>query len=280
MTIETCKMPVIRIKNRGSTSRQESSVISKQSEVPYFSSGLAMKLSIIMPVFNEVEYFDEIIGKVLSVDKMLDYEVIIIESNSTDGTRELVKKYEGKPKVKVIYQDKPLGKGNAVRLGIKNASGDIILIQDADTEYDPKDYAKLIKPILDGETKFIIGSRKMGHNTWQIRNMKTNVLMAIFINIIGNSADEFFNLLYNVKLTDPQSMYKVFHKDCLNGVELKSNYFDLDWEICAKFVRNGHVPLELPVCYNSRGFVEGKKVKLSRDIFINIYAILYYRFFT
>jgi hypothetical protein len=119
----------------------------------------------------------------------------------------------------------------------------------------------------------------MGHSTWQIRNMNESVVMALFINVIANLADAFFNLLYNVKLTDPQSMYKVFHRECLENVDLKSNYFNLDWEICAKFVRAGYVPLELPVKYDSRSFADGKKLNLFRDIFLNVYTIIYYRFF-
>jgi glycosyltransferase involved in cell wall biosynthesis len=238
-----------------------------------------MKLSVILPVYNEAEYFEKLMKKVLSVRLPIDKEIILIESNSTDGSRALVKKYEKNKSVRVIYQEKPMGKGNAVKTGIHSAKGDIILIQDADLEYDPKDYPRLIGPILRGETKFVIGSRKMGHDTWQIRSMKTNILTALFVNIIANLADAFFNVIYNVKLTDPQSMYKVFHKDCMNGITFKSNYFNLDWEICAKFIRAGHVPLEFPVYYKSRDFSEGKKVKLFRDIFINTYAIVYYRFF-
>jgi glycosyltransferase involved in cell wall biosynthesis len=238
-----------------------------------------MKLSVIIPLYNEAEYFERLLAAVLAVKLPLEREIIIVESNSTDGSRELAKKYGKRPGIRVILQERPMGKGSAVRAGLAAAKGDVILIQDADMEYDPRDYPKLLQPILAGETKFVIGSRKMGHTTWQIRSMKANFLMALFINVIANIADAFFNLLYNVKLTDPQSMYKVFHRDCLKGVKLKSDLFNLDWEICAKFIRAGHVPLELPVHYASRDFSEGKKVKLFRDMFINTYAIVYYRFF-
>lgn len=237
-----------------------------------------MKLSIIMAVYNEAEYFEELMRKVLNVKLPVDREILIIESNSTDGTRDLVKKFENTKDVHVIYESKPHGKGAAIKKGLKAAKGDIFLIQDGDLEYEPEDYPRLIKPILSKETKFVIGSRKMGHNTWQIRNMKTNTLLAVFINVIANLADAFFNILYNVHLTDPQSMYKVFHRDCLNGIKFRSNYFNLDWEIVAKLVRKGHVPLEIPITYHSRGFVEGKKVRMSRDIFLNIWAIIKYRF--
>ncbi|MBU0763057.1 MAG: glycosyltransferase family 2 protein [Candidatus Altiarchaeota archaeon] len=237
-----------------------------------------MKLSIIMPVYNEARYFEKILGKVRKVRLPLKKEIIIVESNSTDGTREIVKKYENIKDIKIIYQEKALGKGNAIMQGLKKATGDIILIQDADLEYDPRDYNKLIAPILKKEVKFVIGSRKMGHKTWQIRSMKTNKYVVLFVNVIANLADEIFNLLYDVHLTDPQSMYKVFHKDCLKGVKFKSNRFDWDWEICARFIRKGIIPIEFPIAYNSRDFSEGKKINIAREIFLNATAIIKYRF--
>jgi len=237
-----------------------------------------MKLSIIMPVYNEKRYFKTIIERILEVKLPIEREIIIIESNSTDGTKEIVKEYRNHKDIKIFYQKRPQGKGSAVKLGIKRSSGEIILIQDADLEYDPKDYIKLIEPILKKEYKFVIGSRKMGQNTWAIRNMETNIGIAIFINIIANLADAFFNIIYNVRLTDPQSMYKVFLRDCLKGIKFESNYFNLDWEIVAKFIRKGYIPLELPIHYESRGFHDGKKVRFLRDIYLNVYAIFKYRF--
>jgi len=237
-----------------------------------------MKLSIILPVYNEKRYLEELIKKVLAVKLPIEREIIIIESNSTDGSKEIVKKYEGKKDFKIIYEDKPRGKGSAVKKGFDAATGDIIIIQDADLEYNPRDYLKLIDPIIKKQAKFVIGSRKLGQDTWKIRNPKTNIMKAGFINVIAHLADHFFNILYGVHLTDPQSMYKVFHKDCLKGIKFKSNYFDLDWEICARFIRKGYTPLELPIYYRSRSFKEGKKIRLLRDIFLNIKAIIKYRF--
>lgn len=237
-----------------------------------------MKLSIILPVYNEKKDFAILIKKVIKQKISIEKEIIIIESNSTDGTKEVVKSYEGKEGIKIIYEEKPNGKGSAVKKGFKAATGDIILIQDADLEYDTKDYQKLIDPIIRKEAKFVLGSRKMGHNTWKIRNMKTNPFKAYFINVIANMADIFFNILYDVKLSDPQTMYKVFKKECIKGINFESNYFNLDWEICARLVRRGYIPIELPIYYKSRSFSEGKKVKLSRDIFLNMYIIIKYRF--
>jgi len=238
-----------------------------------------MKLSIILPVYNEKKYLVKLINKILAVKLPIEREIIIIESNSTDGSKEIVKKYESKKGFKVIYEDKANGKGFAVRNGFKMITGDIILIQDADLEYNPNDYNKLIEPILKKQTKFVIGSRKMGKKTWMIRKQEKNISKITFINIIAHFADLIFNLLYGVNITDPQSMYKVFHKDCLKGINFKSNYFNLDWEICAKFIRKGYIPLEIPVYYKSRSFNEGKKIRLIRDIFLNTYSIIKYRFF-
>jgi glycosyltransferase involved in cell wall biosynthesis len=243
-----------------------------------WAESVLMMLSVILPVYNERKYFEKILKRVLAVKLPIKREIIIIESNSTDGTREIVKRYEGFPGVRVIYEDRPRGKGSAVKKGLKAAKGDIILIQDSDLEYDPQDYPKLLEPILADKAKFVIGSRKMSHDGWQIRKMRKNRLVSGLINVLANLADAFFNVLYGVHLTDPQSMYKVFKRACLKGIRFRSNYFDLDWEMCAKFIRRGYVPLEIPIRYDSRSFGEGKKVRLLRDIFLNVYAIVRYRF--
>jgi glycosyltransferase involved in cell wall biosynthesis len=235
------------------------------------------KLSIVMPVYNEKKYFEKILQRVMKVNLPVEKEIVIVESNSTDGTRQLVKKYEKKKGFKIIYEDKPRGKGSAVKRGFKAATGDIILVQDADLEYNPQDYPKLIEPILKNKTKFVLGSRKMGQKTWKIRNSKTSVVKVAFINIIANLADTFFNILYGVHLTDSQTMYKVFRRECIKGIDFKSNHFNLDFEICARLIRRGYIPLEVPIRYKSRSFSEGKKIKLSRDIFINLYTIIKYR---
>lgn len=238
-----------------------------------------MKLSIVMPVYNEAAYFKELVKKIDAVKLPLEKEIVIVESNSSDGSRELVREYEKRGGVKVVYEDSPGGKGRAVRKGLEKATGDVILIQDADLEYDPQDYAKLVQPILDGKADFVLGSRKMGKNTWQIRSTNKNPVRAFFINVVASLADFFFNVLYGVWLSDPQTMYKVFRRKCLEGMDFKSDYFNLDWEICAKFIRKGYKPLEVPISYESRGFAEGKKIKLSRDLLLNPYTIVKYRFF-
>jgi glycosyltransferase involved in cell wall biosynthesis len=238
-----------------------------------------MKLSIVMPVYNEVRYIDEIINKVVSAEiGNIKKEIIIIESNSTDGTRELVKKYENRSEFKIFYEERPAGKGHAVKNGLKLATGDIILIQDADLEYNPDEYFLLLKPIIEGNAKFVLGSRHLGNSGYAYRKFSDDVAAAFVYNIGTKVFDSFFNFLYGVKLTDPMTMYKVFLRECLNDIYFKSDYFDLDLEIVAKFIKKGFIPLEVPVSYISRSFSEGKKVvfyKVAIKVFV---AVIKFRF--
>lgn len=237
-----------------------------------------MKLSVVMPVYNEVNYIDEIINKVCSVNLGdIEKEIIIIESNSTDGTRELVRKYENTLGFKIIYEEKPSGKGHAVRSGLKIATGNILLIQDADLEYNPDEYPLLLKPIIEGKAKFVLGSRHL-NGGWAYRKFTHDFPMAIICNTGTKIFDFFFNCLYGVNLTDPMTMFKVFSKECLTDIEFKSDYFDLDEEIVAKFIKKGYIPVEVPVSYNSRSFSEGKKVIFHREAIKNIIAVIKYRF--
>lgn len=226
-------------------------------------------LSIILPVYNE----DKTLLKVL--ETVYEYkipgitqELIIIESNSSDNSREIVKTFSnGKSGLILVLEDKPQGKGHAVREGLKKATGDIILIQDADLEYRVSDYPRLIKPIIDGKTAFVLGSRHLDHTgkySWDIRKFKEK-RKAFFMNLAGLTFHTFFNLVYQVNLTDPTTMYKVFKRDCLKKFHLTKNYFDLDWELVAKLIRSGYKPIEIPVYYRPRGFSEGKKVDILRD---------------
>lgn len=238
-----------------------------------------MKLSILMPVYNEEKYIEKIINKVMAIDiGNIEKEIIIIESNSIDGTKELIKKYENKDGFKIIYEQKAQGKGCAIRKGFKSATGDIILIQDADLEYTPDDYPKLLKPILEGRAKFVLGSRYLGKKSLFIRHFEDSPIKAFTINIGAKFLDGIFNILYSVSITDPQTMYKIFNKECLKDIEFKSNYFDLDWEIVSKFIRKGYIPVEIPIHYESRDIYQGKKISLRRDAFKNLWAIIKYRF--
>ena len=180
------------------------------------------------------------------------------------------------PDVKVIYENKPQGKGHAVRNGLNHASGSMILIQDADLEYDIEDYDALLAPIASFRRLFVLGSRHKGH--WKMREFEDrNLLSGVF-----NFGQLLFTWLINItcgtQLMDPFTMYKVFHRECLYGLELESNRFDLDWEIVIKFVRKGLVPMEIPVNYVSRSFGEGKKVRLLLDPILWIIALLKFRY--
>lgn len=236
------------------------------------------KLSIIIPVYNEAAYISPLLNRVLAVQLPVLKEIIIIESNSTDGTREIVKKYETKKEITVLYQDKPFGKGNALKLGFQHATGDIILIQDADLEYKPEEYEQLLEPILSGRTSFVLGSRPLAKESWGIRKYPGYFFYARLLNIGGFFYTMLFNLLYFTWLTDPATMFKVFKRECIFGMTFKSNYFDLDWELVSKLIRKGHKPIEVPVSYHSRSTAQGKKIRFFRDGFLVFCAILRYRF--
>lgn len=243
-----------------------------------------MKVSIIIPVYNEAHTVSELLQQVWEQPLELEKEIIIIESNSTDNSRALVQKFvEEKHKtdpgrVKLFLQEKPLGKGFAVREGFLHASGDIILIQDADLEYDVQDYPVVLRPIIEGKTAFVLGSRHLSANHWEIRSFEHTPILARFMNLGGLLFHTFFNVLFGTRLTDPTTMFKVFRRDCLNQFTLSSNRFDLDFELLGKLIRAGFSPLEVPVSYQSRGFAEGKKIRIFRDPFLWIFIIIKTRF--
>jgi glycosyltransferase involved in cell wall biosynthesis len=243
------------------------------------------KLSIIIPVYNEAatvwQLLEQVSQQVLPGN--LKKEMIIVESGSNDSSRELVQKFidenasTSNIEFKLIHQEKARGKGFAMREGLLHASGEIILIQDADLEYDAKDYPELIQPILDGHTRFVLGSRHLSAGSWKIRNFRETPLKAFYMNLGGSLFHLFFNILYGTNLTDPTTMYKVFLRSCVEGIQFESNRFDFDFELVAKLIRSGHAPLEVPVSYHSRGFEKGKKVNILRDPFMWVWAIIKFR---
>jgi glycosyltransferase involved in cell wall biosynthesis len=239
-----------------------------------------MKVSIIIPVFNEAQTVAELLEQVWAQSLTLEKEIIIVESNSTDGSRELVQKFakekEGSvtDSVLLILQEKPRGKGFAVREGFKNATGDIILIQDADLEYDVTDYPKVLQPIIDGSTSFVLGSRHVQGDTRNIRKFEGSPIKARFMNFGAVLFHTFFNVLYGVRLTDPTTMFKVFKRSCLDSFTLSGNRFDLDFELLGKLIRAGFHPIEVPISYKSRSFAEGKKIRIILDPLLWIRIIL------
>ena len=238
-------------------------------------------LSIIVPVYNERATAAALLERVLAVDlKGLGQDIIIVEGNSTDGTRDVVRGYEGRVGVKVVYEERPRGKGAAVRVGLALATGDYLLIQDGDLEYDPADTPKLLAPLLAGEAEVVFGSRVMtSPQHWQFRRLRgPERLFGFLVNLGGVLFTGLFNLLYGTRLSDGATMYKVFRTADLKALTLRSDGFDYDWEISAKLAKQGRRFAELPVFYKARSLAEGKKIRFWRDGWRVLKAILRYRF--
>jgi SAM-dependent methyltransferase len=237
------------------------------------------RLSVVMPVYNERNTFTTVMEQLLA--KRLDnveMEIIVVESNSTDGTRELARQYEHHPRVQLILEDRPRGKGHAVRSGFEAATGDVILIQDADLEYDIDDYDSLVTPIVQYEQNFVIGSRHiLKGRVWKIREFNDAAGFAAVFNFGHLIFLALFNVIYRQRLKDPFSMYKVFRRDCLYGLSFECNRFDFDFELTIKLLRKGYRPLELPVNYKARSFSEGKKVTIIRDPLTWLRALIKFR---
>jgi glycosyltransferase involved in cell wall biosynthesis len=244
-----------------------------------------LKVSIVIAVYNEAPTVGELLRRVwMQPLPGVAKEIIVVESNSTDGSRKIVGDFvaaheaDASSRIRAIYQDTPKGKGNAIRQGFAVATGDILLIQDADLEYEVSDYPELLSPIIYGRTAFVLGSRHMGPERWNIRKFAHSSFKAAFMNLGGRLFHGLFNLVFSTRLTDPTSMYKVFRADCLDGLHFSCNRFDFDYELLGKLIRAGFVPLEVPVSYASRGFEDGKKIRIFRDPWTWIAAIFRCRF--
>jgi ribosomal protein S27E len=228
-------------------------------------AGQGEKLSIVLPVFNEAHYAAAVIDAVIAKPLRIDKELIIVESNSTDGTRDIVRRYQGRPGVRVVFEERPRGKGHAVRTGLAHVTGSIVLIQDADFEYDIDDYDALLEPILQHKTTFVLGSRSLGLDDWKVRKYDTTPIRGFALNFAQVVFAKTYNALYQQRVTDVNTMFKVFRAQCLEGLDLRSNGFELDIELACQLARNGHSPMEIPVNYVARGFDEGKKIRFWRD---------------
>ncbi|MGP0036357.1 MAG: glycosyltransferase [Solirubrobacteraceae bacterium] len=222
-------------------------------------------LSIVVPVFNEAAYVRGVLDELLAKQFVIQREIIVVESNSTDGTREIVQSYEGHPGVRIIYEDRPRGKGSAVRRGLAAANGTIMLIQDADFEYDLDDYEALLEPILQRRTSFVLGSRSLGLDDWKVRRFARSRFKGLLMNLAQLGFARIFNVLYQQRVTDVATMFKVFRRECIDGADFVAERFNFDIELACTIVMNGYSPMEVPVNYVARGFDEGKKVEFRRD---------------
>lgn len=232
--------------------------------------------SIVVPVYNEGQTLQILMDALLAKQLPgMDKEIIVVESNSKDGSRELVLGYQDHPEVRIILQDRPRGKGNAVREGFRHASGDILMIQDADLEYDLNDYDLLLEPFARFQSAFVLGSRHGGR--WKMREFDGEQGLAGFMNLGHLFFTGLINVLYGQRLKDPFTMFKVFRRDCLHGLEFECNRFDFDFELVIKLLRKGYHPIEIPVNYRSRSYKEGKKVRVVRDPLTWIRASIKYR---
>jgi glycosyltransferase involved in cell wall biosynthesis len=225
-----------------------------------------LKLSIVIPIYNERETLETLIAKVNAVD--YDKEILLIDDFSSDGTREVLKKYENKENFQVLYHDHNQGKGAALRTGFSNVNGDIIIIQDADLEYNPADYGTLIEPILDGRADVVYGSRFLGgpHR------------VLFFWHSIGNMVlTTFSNMLTNINLTDMETGYKVFTKKVNDTLTFKCDRFGFEPEFTAKVAKNNFRIYEVPISYNGRDYSEGKKITW-KDGIAAIWYIIKFKF--
>ena len=227
-----------------------------------------MKLSVIIPVYNEKNTIEEIIHRVLNVEIGLEKEIIVVDDCSQDGTREILEELN-QPNIKVYFHSKNQGKGAALQTGFSKAEGDIILIQDADLEYDPREYPILLEPILDGRADAVYGSRFLGgpHR------------VLFFWHYIGNRfLTTFSNILSNLNLTDMETCYKAFRGEVLNKITLKSKKFGFEPEITTKLAKLKCRIYEVPISYSGRDYSEGKKIGW-KDGIAAIFHIIRFKFF-
>jgi glycosyltransferase involved in cell wall biosynthesis len=226
-----------------------------------------MLLSIVIPVYNEKNTVLDIIKKIDSLPTRLNRELIIVDDGSTDGTREILKSLENRNDVKLIYKESNSGKGDSLKVGFKNSKGDYVIVQDADLEYEPEDYFKLLEAIDGKDNTIIYGSRFMGH----YEEMSP-------LHYYGNKfLTSITNILYGVELSDMETCYKLFPGSFIRSLNLKANRFDFEPEITAKVLKSGYKIIEVPIRYYGRKHSEGKKITW-KDGFNAIYSLVKYKF--
>jgi glycosyltransferase involved in cell wall biosynthesis len=224
------------------------------------------KLSVIVPVFNERNTVAEIVRQMRAVDLPVEREIVIVDDGSDDGTRAVLAQLADST-VHVILHEHNRGKGAAIRTGLAQVTGDLVLIQDADLEYSPEDWPKLLAPIFSGRARVVYGSRFTGER----RNM-------LFLHWVGNRFLSLVtNVLYNTTLSDMETCYKLFDRELIRDIRLRSDRFDFEPEITAKLLRRGVRIYEVPISYTGREFDEGKKITW-RDGLVALWTLVKYRF--
>ena len=226
-----------------------------------------MKLSIVIPAYNEQATILELIGLVRATT--FDKEIVIVDDCSVDGTRDILRSLESDGDLRIYYHEKNLGKGAALRTGFGHVTGDVVIVQDADLEYNPAEYGALIDPILEGKADVVYGSRFLG--------APRRVLY--FWHMIGNKMLTLFsNMMTNLNLTDMETCYKVFRRDVLDSISISSKRFGVEPELTAKVARMNLRIYEIPISYNGRKYTDGKKIGW-KDAVSAFYSIIKYRFF-
>lgn len=228
------------------------------------------KVSVVIPVYNEVRTIEKVIRQIEAVD--VPKEIIIVDDCSTDGTREVLQKLK-RNGIEVFFHDKNSGKGAALRTGFEHITGDVVIIQDADLEYDPQDYVKMIKLIQEDGVEVVYGSRFLEKNAFPGFKQFFHVT-----HFIANKFLSFLvTLLYRVKITDMETCYKMFKKEVLKNLDLSANGFDFEPEITAQILRKGFKIYEVPISYSPRNYREGKKISW-KDGIVALGVLLKYRF--
>lgn len=224
-----------------------------------------MRLSVIVPAYNEEKTIRELISRVARVQ--LADEILVVDDGSVDGTPEILRQLEKEGQIRLIGHERNRGKGAAVRTGIQAAQGDLILVQDADLEYDPRDYPALLNPIKEGWAEVVYGSRFLGGPRRPILfwNMVANRLLTLMTNV-----------LYNNILTDMETGYKLFKAEVIKSIPIKASGFDFEPEITAKLLKRKVRIFEVPITFNPRDYSEGKKIGM-KDAFIAVWTLLKYR---
>ncbi len=226
-----------------------------------------MKLSIIIPVYNEEKTILQVIQSVQQADIGMEKQIIIVDDGSTDGTKECLQTVRD-GNIQLYCHDVNQGKGAAVRTGLSKVAGDLVVIQDADLEYDPADYPILMKPILDGKADVVYGSRFLGpHRAF------------LFVHFLGNKFLTLItNTLYDTILTDMETCYKMFRAEVFRDITIRSNRFDFEPEITAKVLKRGYRLFEVPITYSGRNIDEGKKIRPWRDGLRALWTLIKFRF--